>query len=221
MDLKKEVAEYVTKFVNDGDVVGLGTGSTCKFFIEKLGQRVKEENLDILGVVTSYQAFFLAKELGIPITSLEEQDVDIAVDGADAIDPNLDIIKGGGASHTLEKIIDYSAKKFYVIADESKYFNNLSECAVPIEVIPIASRSVINTLTEIGATPEIRIGVSKQGPVITDNGNFVIDAKFADIPDPSSLEKDLNTIPGVVENGLFTKNVDDVFISSKDGIKKL
>ena len=221
MNLKKEVAEYVIKYVNDGDVVGLGTGSTCVYFIKKLAEKIRKEKLDILAVPTSYQAFFLAKDEGIQVTTLDEHDIDIAVDGADAINPNLDIIKGGGASHTLEKIIDYSADKFYVIADNSKYVDSLDVCPVPIEIIPISLRYVTDILKDLGADSVIRMGKLKQGPVITDNGNFIIDVKFKNISNPSKLEEELNHIPGVIENGLFTRNVSEVFIGTKDGVKKL
>ncbi|MCC7553405.1 MAG: ribose-5-phosphate isomerase RpiA [Methanobacteriaceae archaeon] len=221
MNLKKDVAEYAVKFVNDGQVIGLGTGSTSSYFIKKLGKRIKDEELDIIGVATSYQAFQLAIDCGIKIGSTEEYDIDLAIDGADAIDYNLDIIKGGGASHTIEKIVDYAANKFYVIADEEKYVDELSEIPLPIEIIPVAVRLVSENLKDMGAKPVLRIAKNKQGPVVSDNGNFIIDAKFQSISNPPQLERSLNSIPGVVENGLFTQMADKVILGTKNGVKEI
>ena len=220
MNLKKEAAEYATKYVKDGQVVGLGTGSTAAYFIKKLGEKVREEELDIIGIPTSYDSILLAQNEGILTSTLDIYDVDIAIDGADAINPDLDLIKGGGAAHTIEKIIDNAAKEFYVIADESKYMDDLSDCAIPLEVIPSATRIVLRTLEEMGAEPLLRMGVNKAGPVVSDNGNFIIDAKFSTISDASSLESNLNLIPGVVENGLFIEMADKAIIGTKDGIKE-
>jgi ribose 5-phosphate isomerase A len=221
MDLKKITGYEAAKEVLDGHVVGLGTGSTTHHFIDKLGMRFKEEELDIMGIPTSYQSFFLAKEWNIPITTLEEHDVDIAVDGADEVDPAMNLIKGGGAAHTLEKIVDYSADRFIVIVDDSKMVKNLGKFPVPVEVIPSSSRLVSRILEDMGAVSSIRMAERKDGPVITDNGNFVIDAEFGLLKDPEDLEVELNSIPGVVENGIFTCMVDQVFIGTPDGVKKI
>ncbi|MDL2246858.1 ribose-5-phosphate isomerase RpiA [Methanobrevibacter sp. OttesenSCG-928-K11] len=221
MNLKKEAAIKAAEYVNDGNVLGLGTGSTTHYFIEEVGNRIKNEELEIIGIPTSYQSFLLAKKANIPISTLEEYDIDLAVDGADEIDPDLNLIKGGGAAHTLEKIIDYSAGKFFVIADESKYVKELGNFPVPVEVISESARVVMNALKDMGATSTIRMGQSKDGPVITDNGNFVIDAKFNEILSPEHLEIDLNSIPGVVENGIFTQMVDKAILGTNEGIKEL
>lgn len=220
MNLKKEAAEYATKYVKDGSVVGLGTGSTAAYFIKKLGERVREEELDIIGIPTSYDSILLAREENILTSTLDNYDIDIAIDGADAIDYDLNLIKGGGAAHTIEKIIDNAATEFYVIADESKYMEDLSDVAVPVEVIPSATRVVLRTLDEMGSVPVLRMGVNKAGPVVTDNGNFIIDAKFSTISDSASLESNLNLIPGVVENGLFIEMADKIILGTKDGIKE-
>lgn len=150
MELKKRVGYEAAKLVNDGDVVGLGTGSTTHYFIEKLGLRIKNEDITILGVPTSYQSFFLGRDSGIQITTLEEHEVDIAVDGADEVDPKLNLIKGGGAAHTLEKIVDESAKRFVVIVDGSKIVSELGSFPVPVEVIPQATRTVKKHLVDMG-----------------------------------------------------------------------
>lgn len=221
MNLKKNTGYEAAKEVLDGQIIGLGTGSTTHYFIEKLGMRIKEEDLDIMGIPTSYQSFFLAKGCNIPVTTLEEHDIDLAVDGADEVDPALNLIKGGGAAHTLEKIIDYSADRFIVIVDDSKMVENLGKYPVPLEVIPTASRVVSQILEDMGVATSIRMAERKDGPVITDNGNFVIDAEFGILNEPEELEIELNSIPGVVENGIFSGVVDQVFVGTPDGIKKI
>ena len=221
MNLKKNAGYKAAEYVKDGDVLGLGTGSTTHYFIEAVGKRIQEEGIKVKGIPTSFQSLLLAKEWNIPITSLEENDIDLAVDGADEVDRNFNLIKGGGAAHTKEKIVDYAAEKFYVIVDESKYVESIGAFPVPIEVIPESSRMVIQTLEDMGATPEIRMAERKDGPIITDNGNFIIDAKFEKIESPEHLEIYLNTIPGVVENGIFSNMVDKVIIGTADGIKEL
>ena len=199
-------------------MVGLGTGSTTHYFIEKLGLRIKNEEITILGVPTSYQSFFLGRDSGIQITTLEEHDVDIAVDGADEVNPKLNLIKGGGAAHTLEKIVDESAKKFVVIVDGSKIVNELGRFPVPVEVIPQATRTVKEHLLNMGGIPQLRMAERKDGPVVTDNGNFIYDVKFT-IKNPKKLEIELNTIPGVVENGIFSQIVDEVIVGRDTGIE--
>ncbi|MDO5849054.1 MAG: ribose-5-phosphate isomerase RpiA [Methanobrevibacter sp.] len=221
MNLKKDAGYKAAEYVKDGDVLGLGTGSTTHYFIEAVGKRIAEEGIEVMGIPTSFQSLLLAKQWNIPITSLEENDIDLAVDGADEVDEQFNLIKGGGAAHTKEKIVDYAADKFFVIVDESKYVEKIGAFPVPVEVLPEASRTVMQTLEDMGATPEIRMAERKDGPVITDNGNFVIDAKFEKIESPTHLEIDLNTIPGVVENGIFANMVDKVIIGTKDGIKEL
>ena len=221
MNLKKDAGFKAAEEVKDGQILGLGTGSTTHYFIEKVGMRIKEEEIEVMGIPTSYQSFLLAKQWNIPVTSLEEHEIDLAVDGADEIDPDLNLIKGGGAAHTLEKIVDYSAKELIIIADESKVVKQLGKFPLPLEIISQSTRTVFDALKDMGAVPEIRMGQLKDGPVITDHGNFIIDASFGEIHNPIHLEKDLNSIPGVVENGLFTEMVDRVILGTKDGVKEL
>ncbi|BAW31144.1 MAG TPA: ribose 5-phosphate isomerase A [Methanothermobacter sp.] len=220
MNLKKMVAYKAAEEITDGQVVGLGTGSTARYFIERIGMRIQEEELDILAIPTSYQSLFLARDWQIPLTSITEHDVDIAVDGADEVDKDLNLLKGGGAAHTQEKIIDYSASEFIVIVDDSKLSERLGK-PVPVEVIPVSSRLVCEELNSMGAKVQIRMSDAKDGPVITDNGNFVIDADFGSIEDPSKLEYEINSIPGVLENGIFSRGVDRVIVARKDGIIEL
>ena len=221
-DLSKKNAGYkAAEYVQDGMVLGLGTGSTTHYFIEKIGMRIKEEDIHVKGIPTSFQSLLKAKESNIPITTIEENNIDLAVDGADEVDYDFNLIKGGGAAHTKEKIVDYAAEKFIVIVDESKCVDQLGAFPVPVEVLPESSRLVIQALEDMEAKCEIRMAQRKDGPVITDNGNCVIDAKFDNIYSPSHLEIDINSIPGVVENGIFSQMVDKVIVGSEDSAKEL
>lgn len=217
--LKDNVGKEASTLIKDGQVVGLGTGSTTHHFIKYLGQRVKEEELDILGIPTSFQSLILAREAGIKITTLDEHDINIAVDGADEVSPSLDLIKGGGAAHTIEKLVDSSADEFVVIVDDSKMVDALGEFPVPLEIIPESLRLVKDAVIGMGGKPELRMGIQKDGPVITDNGNFVLDTKFDEINNPYELEIELNTIPGVLENGIFAGITDKVIVGSEAGNK--
>jgi len=204
-------------------VIGLGTGSTTAHFIRLLGKRVMEEELEVYGLPTSYQARLLAIESGIPVVGLDEVDaIDIAVDGADEVDPHLNLIKGRGAALTMEKIIDYRAGQFIVLVDESKLVSRLGEkMPVPIEVIPAAWRAIAEEIEVFNATAEIRMGVNKDGPVVTDNGNFILDARFERIEDPLDIEIELNNIPGVVENGIFADIADLILVGTSEGVKRM
>lgn len=218
MDPKKIVGYEAAELVTNGDVVGLGTGSTTQYFIEKLAEKIREEELEIMGIPTSYQSFFLASNLGIPLTTLDEHQVDLAVDGADEVDPHLNLIKGGGAAHTMEKIVDSAAERFIVIVDESKMVEELGRFPVPVEVIPQSYRVVKEQLEEMGGRTDLRTAEKKDGPIITDNGNFVMDVQFPSIKEPEKLEYRLNSIPGVVENGIFTGIVDQVMVGTVKGV---
>lgn len=222
-ELKKAVAREALSFVDDDMVIGLGTGSTTAYFIKFLGELIREEELEIYGIPTSYQSRLLAIEHGIPLLSLDEADaIDIAVDGADEVDPALNLIKGRGAALTMEKIIEYRAGTFVVLVDESKLVKRLGErMPVPIEVIPAAWRAIAEELEVFNARAELRMAVKKDGPVITDNGNFILDARFERIDDPLDMEIELNTIPGVVENGIFADIADVVLVGTREGVKKL
>lgn len=211
---KEVTGRQAAQLVKDNMVVGLGTGSTTAYAIKELGRRVAG-GLKMLGVPTSYQSAFLAAENGIPLTTLDEHPVlDIDIDGADQI-ANFVAIKGGGAAHTREKIVALSAKKFVVVADESKVSTILNH-TVPLEVIPFARKLVEKEVAELGGKTEVRMGVSKDGPVISDNGNFILDADFGEIHNPESLDKALSYCTGIVEHGIFI-NVDVVYIGEKDG----
>lgn len=219
--MKQEVGKAAAVRVQSGSIVGLGTGSTTAYTIQFLGDRLKSGELkDIVGIPTSFQAEVLAKQYGIPLTSLDAVDrIDIAIDGADEVDPQKNLIKGGGAAHTREKIVDYLAEQFIVVVDSSKIVERLgSSFPVPVEVIPMAIAPVMRAIEKLGGKPELRMGVKKAGPVITDQGNMVIDVKFDTIDDPANLEKTLNNIPGVLENGIFVGVTDLVLVGEvQDG----
>jgi ribose 5-phosphate isomerase A len=219
--MKQQVAKAAAARVKSGSVVGLGTGSTTAFVIQFLGDRLKSGELkEIKGVPTSFQAAVLAKQHGIPLATLDDVDhIDIAIDGADEVDPHKNLIKGGGAAHTREKVVDSLAAEFIVVVDGSKLVDRLgSTFAVPIEVLPMALAPVTRAVAKLGGKPELRLAVKKDGPVITDQGNMVLDVKFAEIADPAGLEKTLNNIPGVVENGIFVGLANLILIGEiKDG----
>ena len=213
--MKQEVGRAAADRVQSGSIVGLGTGSTTAYTIQFLGDRLKSGELkDIIGIPTSFQAEVLAKQYGIPLTTLDAVDhIDIAIDGADEVDPQKNLIKGGGAAHTREKIVDYLADQFIVVVDSSKIVERLgSSFPVPVEVIPMALAPVMRAIEKLGGKPELRMGIKKAGPVITDQGNMVIDVKFDNINDPADLEKTLNNIPGVLENGIFVGVTDLVLV---------
>ena len=204
---KRAAGHRAAEMVEDGMVVGLGTGSTVFSTIERLQYRARE-GLDILGIPTSYQTAIRAREYGIPLTTLDDHPViDIAIDGADQVDPALRLIKGRGAAHTREKCVAAAAMSFIVVVDEAKIVPRLTG-QVPVEVLPYAVRPVINQLRALGSLPFIREGVKKDGPVISDNGNFILDCNFPEISDPAALELAISQIPGVLESGLFTSYCD-------------
>lgn len=219
--MKQEVGKAAAALVQSGTIVGLGTGSTTAYAIEYLGSRLKSGDLkDIKGVPTSFQAEVLAKQYGIPLTTLDAVDhIDIAIDGADEVDPQKNLIKGGGAAHTREKIVDALADQFIVVVDGNKLVDRLgSTFLLPVEVIPMAIAPVMRAIEKLGGKPELRMGIKKAGPVITDQGNMVVDVKFDSIDNPAELEKTLNNIPGVLENGLFVGVADKVLVGEvKDG----
>lgn len=187
---KQAVGQQAAQLVTSGMVVGLGTGSTAAWMIQALGERLRRGEIqDIRGVPTSFQATVLARQAGIPLTSLDEvETLDLAIDGADEVDPQKNLIKGGGAAHTREKIVDSLARELVVVVDESKLVERLgSRFPVPVEVLPMAVRPVMRALEKLGGQPELRMAVKKDGPVITDLGNMVVDVKFAAIPDPAAF----------------------------------
>jgi ribose 5-phosphate isomerase A len=213
--MKQAVGRAAADRVQSNSIVGLGTGSTTAFALEFIGDRLKKGELtNVLGIPTSFQAEVLARRYGIPLTTLDVVDrIDIAIDGADEVDPQKNLIKGGGAAHTREKIVDALAESFLVVVDSGKLVDQLgSTFLLPVEVIPMALTPVMRALAKMGGKPELRMGVKKAGPVVTDQGNLVIDVKFDAIPDPAGLETAINNLPGVLENGLFVGVADIVLV---------
>ncbi|MGB5771885.1 MAG: ribose-5-phosphate isomerase RpiA, partial [Crocosphaera sp.] len=213
--MKQEVGKAAAARVKSDSIVGLGTGSTTAYAIQYIGERLQSGDLkNIVGVTTSFQAEVLARKYNIPLSTLDVVDrIDVAIDGADEVDPHKNLIKGGGAAHTQEKIVDSLAEQFIVVVDSGKLVDKLgSTFLLPVEVIPKAVVPVMRKLEQLGGKPELRMGVKKAGPVVTDQGNLVIDVKFDSIDDPANLEKTINNIPGVLENGLFVGVTDVVLV---------
>lgn len=223
-EAKQKAALEAVKHVKDGFIVGLGSGSTAAFAIEALGERVKREKLRVMGIPTSYQAFLLAVECGIPITTLDEhQLIDVTIDGADQITPELFLIKGMGAALAREKIVAAASKLNIIIADEKKKVKVLGENnqSVPIEVLPFAISLVKRKIINVGGRPVLREGKGKLGPVITDNGNAILDSYFGEIAKPAELEVKLKMIPGVVETGFFVGLTDIAYIGTVSAVERI
>ena len=219
MNLKKLAGEKAAGYITDGMVLGLGTGSTVYYTIVKLGEMVKE-GLDVIGIPTSLETERLARELGIPLSTLEEHPViDLTIDGADEVDDNLNLIKGGGGALLREKIVASASQREIIVADERKLVNRLGErFYVPVEVIPFSETIVMRNLESMGVKPEIRMRGNEK--YITDNGNIIIDCHTGAIDDAESLEMELNSIPGVVENGIFIGLADMAIVATQNGIKE-
>ena len=221
--MKQAVATAAVAQIQDGMVLGLGSGSTAALMIQELGAKLRRGELkDIVGVTTSFQGEVLAAELGIPLQSLNAvARIDLAIDGADEVDPAMQLIKGGGACHVQEKLVACRADRFVVVVDASKLVDTLNlGFLLPVEVLPGAWRQVKGQLGEMGGDAQLRMAVRKAGPVVTDQGNLVLDVSFAGgIPDPLGLEKDINNLPGVLENGLFVNLTDQVLVGEiADGV---
>jgi len=214
--MKQAVAAAATEQIESGMVVGLGSGSTAALMIKALGAKLSSGELrDITGVTTSFQGEVLAAELGIPLQSLNAVErIDLAIDGADEVDPAFQLIKGGGACHVQEKLVAVRAKRFVVVVDASKLVDTLNlGFLLPVEVLPGAWRQVQGQLRALGGEAVLRMAAKKAGPVVTDQGNLVLDVKFAGgISDPEGLEKTINNLPGVLENGLFVNLTDQVLV---------
>ena len=221
--MKQAVAEAAVAQIRDGMVVGLGSGSTAALMIQGLGARLAAGQLhDIVGVTTSFQGEVLAAELGIPLRALNAIDrIDLAIDGADEVDPSFQLIKGGGACHVQEKLVADRAERFIVVVDSTKLVQRLNlDFLLPVEVLPGAWVQVQSRLKSMVGVAELRMATRKAGPVVTDQGNLVLDVRFeAGISDPIALERDINNLPGVLENGLFVNLADEVLVGEiNDGV---
>ena len=207
------------KFVRDGNVVGLGTGSTAAYAVRELGERVRS-GLKIRGIPTSVQTMELAKSLGIPLTTLDEiQQIDVTIDGADEFDPQLNLTKGGGGALLREKIIASASKQVVIIADSSKQVAMLGKFPLPVEVIPFAEALIAKRISAIGATVSLRQRDGKT--FITDEGHHILDCHFGQIPDPPALARKLSDMPGIVEHGLFIGMASVVLLAKGNEVQEL
>ena len=215
---KRRAGETAADAVESGMTVGLGTGSTAAHAINALGEAV-DNDLDIVGVPTSFGARELAIDCGIPLCGLDEIDgIDLAIDGADQIDLDTGAcIKGGGAAHSREKLVASAADELHIVVDATKTAEVL-DYTVAVEVLPDAHTVVADAIDSLGGEATLRRASDKDGPVVTDNGNLVCDADFGEIDDPDSLAARLSTVPGVVEHGLFVDYATAVSVGSDDGV---
>jgi len=220
---KKMAATSAVKHVEDGFIVGLGSGTTVTYAFQRIGKRICEEKLQIYGVPTSHQAFLLAVQHHIPVTTLDEHpQLDMAIDGADQVDEKLNIIKGMGGALTREKIVASASKMNVIIVDETKLTRKLGvDQPVPVEVLPFAMSIVVKKLRMLGSEPILREAEKKLGPVVTDNGNFIVDVDFGPIDNPEELNRKLKAIPGIVETGLFVAMADVVYVGGREAVQKL
>ncbi len=220
-DQEKEAAGRASlKFVHDGNVVGLGTGSTAAYAVRGLGEKVAA-GLKISGIPTSVKTAELARSLGIPLTTFDEtQVIDVTIDGADEFDPHLNLTKGGGGALLREKIIASASKQVVIIADSSKQVTVLGKFPLPVEVIPFAEALVAKKISALGATVKLRQRADGK-TFITDEGHHILDCHFGQIPDPPSLARKLSDMPGIVEHGLFIGMASVVLLAKGNNVQEL
>ena len=214
--MKKIVANAAIKEVKSNMILGLGSGSTAALMIKSLADEISSGKLqNIKGVATSFQSEVLALELGIPLVDLASvSQIDLAIDGADEVDPAFQLIKGGGACHVREKLVASKANQLLIVVDETKLVQNLNKSfPLPVEVLPNAWKQVEELILEMNGSSTLRMAAKKAGPVVTDQGNLILDVFFEDgIKDPKAIEMSINNIPGVLENGLFVDLVNKVLV---------
>jgi ribose 5-phosphate isomerase A len=220
-DQEKEAAcRAAAKLVRDGEIVGLGTGSTAHFAVVALGERVKA-GLKIIGIPTSVQTGELARAVGIPLTTLDEHpEIDITIDGADEVDPQLRLIKGGGGALLREKVIAAASKKMVVVVDSSKVVPVLGKFPLPVEIVSFARTVVEKKIVSLGGSPKLR-AKPDGSPFITDNGNQILDCSFGKIDDPAALALILSNTPGIVEHGLFIGLAKLALVGRGDRVEEL
>jgi len=217
---KQSAAQASLRFVRDGNVVGLGTGSTAAYAVRFLAARV-QAGLKIRAIPTSSQTRDSARTAGIPLTTLDEiQQIDVTIDGADEFDPQLNLIKGGGGALLREKIVASASRLVVIIADSSKQAQVLGKFPLPVEVIPFAQALIARKIEALGARVELR-QVTDGKPFITDEGHHILDCHFGQIPDPPALARKLETMPGIVEHGLFIGMANVVLVAKGTEVQEL
>jgi len=220
VNLKEQVGIKAAEFVKDGMIVGLGTGSTAYYFVAELGRRIKEEDLQITAVTTSSVTYDQAESLGIPLKAIDDVEVvDVTVDGADEVDPQLNGIKGGGGALLMEKIVATNSKDCIWIVDESKQVATLGAFKLPVEVVQYGAENLFRHFEQKGYHPAFRLADDQR--FVTDQGNFIIDLALDVIEDPIAFGQELDHIVGVVEHGLFNQMVDKVIVAGRDGVQIL
>lgn len=220
LELKRMAGERAADFVRSGMVVGLGTGSTAIHAVNKIGRLLREGVLrDIVGIPTSTKTEQVAREWGIPLTTLQEHPViDLTIDGADEVDPQLNMIKGGGGALLREKIVAHVSRREIIVIDPSKLVQTLgSTFPLPVEVIPFGWNICAEELRQLGFEPRLRM--AGELPYVTDEGNYILDCRVPKNPDVVTLERALNAIPGVVENGFFVGHADLVIVGRPEGVQ--
>ena len=214
--MKQIVADAAIKEVKSDMVLGLGSGSTAALMIKSLADAIRSGKLkNIRGVATSFQSEVLALELDIPLIDLASvSQIDLAIDGADEVDPRFHLIKGGGACHVREKLVASKANRLLIVVDETKLVQNLNQSfPLPVEVLPSAWKQVQEVISEMNGNSSLRMATKKAGPIVTDQGNLILDVLFKDgIENPKAIEMSINNIPGVLENGLFVDLTDKVLV---------
>lgn len=220
-ELKKAAGVRAANEIKSGMVVGLGTGSTAAFMLERLAERIKTENLQVVGVSTSWSTTLYCRSAGIPVREMGAvSHLDLAIDGADEIDPQRNLIKGRGAAHLLEKIVASMADRYIIVADSGKRVQRLGEkFPIPLEVIPGAIGVVTAKVERLGGSVKVRMGApGKDGPVISDSGNLIVDAKFPPLENPGELAAKLDSIAGLVGHGLFIGMASKVILATDSGL---
>ena len=219
MNPKQLAGERAVEFIEDGMDVGLGTGSTAHWAVLRLGERVRDEGLRVRAVPTSQRTAELAAQSGIElVTFADVQELDLTIDGADEINPALDLVKGGGGALLREKLVAAASRRFIVIADASKRVAKLGAFPLPVEIVPFAWEVTKRRLTGFGINPTLRTR-DDGATFITDNGNYILDCACGSIDDPPRMERELKLLTGVVEVGLFTGMADTVVLAGDDGIE--
>lgn len=222
---KKAAYAAVDNHLANNQVIGVGTGSTIVHVVDRLVQKVREEKWNVVCIPTSFQAKQLIIQGGLPLGDLSiTPDLDIAIDGADEVDEHLNLIKGGGGAHTQEKIVASCAKKFVVVGDfrkDSKVLGEQYKQGIPLEVIPMAYVPIMKRIEQMGGKATLRMALKKVGPVVTDNGNLLVDVDFGLVHDPVALEAKLSAMAGVVDTGLFINMASTAYFGMEDGSVKV